>query len=93
MGFDILTFLTKILGGLDVPGLDQKAAAWLTDKGAEYPDIKDRADALAAFLSDTLTELAPELDPAKMRNTLIGIARDVVSGAAGVDHDAWRGML
>lgn len=91
MGFDILTFLTKILGGLDVPGLDAKAAAWLTEKGAEYPDIKDRADALAAYLHDTLTQLAPELDPDKMRNTILGIARDIVSGDTGVDPGAWHG--
>lgn len=94
MAFDIITFLTSIfVRGLNVPGLDEKATAWLAEKGAEYPDIKDRADALATYLHDTLTELAPELDPDKMRNTLIGIARDVVSGAAGVDHGAWHGMV
>ena len=91
MSFDILTLLTKILGVVDVPGLDAKAAAWLSEKGAEYPDIKDRADALAAYLHDT--QLAPELDPDKMRNTLIGIARDIVSGDAGVDHSAWQRMV
>lgn len=93
MGFDILTLLTKIRGWLDVPGLDAKAAAWLSEHGAEYPDIKDRADALAAYLHDTLTQLGPELDPAKMRHTLLGIARDVVSGDAGVDYGASHGMV
>lgn len=92
MGFSLLTFLEKVLGFVSLPDLEAEATAWLSEHGEEYPDINDRADALAAFLSKTLKESAPELDPAKMKNTILGVARDVVSGDAGVDHDSWGGI-
>jgi len=92
MAFDLLTFLSRALGGFDVAGIDAKAQAWLTEKGSEYPDLKERADALAAWLGATLNEASPELDPEQMRGTLLGIAQDVVRGTSGVNYDSWRGI-
>lgn len=88
MSFNLLGFLTAFLGGLDIPHVERNAVGWLETKGAEYPDLKERADALAAWLGTTISEAAPELDPASMANTLKGIAADVVHGAAGVDPQA-----
>lgn len=91
MGFDLLSFLTLILGGLNVQGLDQKIAAWLAAEGVKYPDLRDRADALAAWISQTLQASIPNLDPVAMKDTLWGIASDIVHGTAGVDPGAWQG--
>lgn len=88
MSFNILGFLTGFLSGLDIPHIESSAVAWLETKGAEYPDLKDRTDAFAAWLQTTIAEAAPELDPATMANTLKGIAEDIVHGAAGVDPQA-----
>jgi truncated hemoglobin YjbI len=87
MKFDLLAFLTNVLGGFDVPGIEEKAVAWLKEKGAEYPDLRERADAFASYLSATLAEV--DLDPSTMKDTLWGIASDVVHGTAGVDPKAW----
>lgn len=91
--FSLSSFLTMFLGGLDIPDISDQAAAWLKEKGAEYPDIKDRADALAVWLQQTIAEANPELEPEKMANTLKGIAQDIVSGTAGVDPGAHHGMF
>jgi hypothetical protein len=84
---NLLSFLTKVLGGLDIPGIEEKAVSWLKEKGVEYPDLRERADAFASWLSATISEA--ELDPATMKDTLWGIASDVVHGTAGVDPEAW----
>lgn len=91
MAFDLLTFLARALGGFEVSGIEAKTSAWLAEKGDEYPDLKSRTDALAAWLGATLEESLPELDPATMKNTLAGIAADVVHGTAGVDPGSWQG--
>ena len=86
--FDILTFLKGFLSGLNVPGIEERAVSWLEENGEKYPDLKERTDALASWLTATLVEASPELDPERMANTIKGIAADVVSGAAGVDPEA-----
>lgn len=91
--FDLLTFLEKMLGGLDVPDIGLRASAWLKEKGDEYPDLRSRTDALAAWLAATIAEAEPELDPAQMRDTLWGIASDVVNGTAGISKSSWKGMV
>lgn len=91
MAFDLLTFLGKFLSGFSVPDIGEKVQAWLEEKGAEYPDLKDRTAALAAWLEVTLADAEPELDPATAKNTLLGIASDIVHGVAGVDPGAWHG--
>ena len=89
MGFDLLEFVAGMLGGLNLDDISAKASAWLREKGAEYPDIKDRTDALEAYLKGTLIESTPNLDPARLANTIKGIASDIVNGTAGVDPDSW----
>lgn len=91
MGFDLLKFLTGMLGGLDVGAISTLANEWLLEKGKEYPDLKGRTDALAAYLGETLAETTPTLDPAQLANTIKGIAADIVGGTAGVDPDSWGG--
>ena len=91
MAFDLLTFLSKVIGGLDMPNLEAKVQTWLDEKGSEYPDLKDRTEAHAAWISATLAEAEPELDPATMKNTILGVAADIVHGTAGVDPGAWQG--
>ena len=89
--FDLLLFLQRVLGGLDIPGIEDRAVAWLKEKGDEYPDLRLRTDALAAWLQETIAESATNLDPTTMRDTLWGIASDVVHGTAGTDRAAWMG--
>jgi hypothetical protein len=89
--FDILTFLSHIFGGLNVPGIEERAVAWLKEEGAEYPDVQSQTDALAAWITKTLTEANPELDPATMANTIKGAASDIIHRTAGVDPEAWLG--
>ena len=91
MAFDLFSFLSKLLSGLAVGGLDARVLDWLNQKGQEYPDLKDRTDALAAFITQVVTEATPELDPATMANTIKGIAADIVHGQAGVDPASWQG--
>jgi len=91
MIFDLLTFLRTILAGFNVSGIEEQALAWLKEKGEEYPDLRSRTDALAAWLGTTLAEASPNIDPDKMRDTLWGIASDVVHGTAGIDPAAWQG--
>jgi hypothetical protein len=92
MAFDLLKFLSAIFGGLNIPGIEEKALAWLKEKGTQYPDLEQRTEALADWLTVTLKEASPELDPATMRNTIDGVAADIVHGTAGVDPGAWQGM-
>lgn len=89
MAFNLLAFLNGILGGLKVDGIQEKAVAWLKQAGTDYPDVKDRTDALEAWLRATVAEASPALDPASMEATIKGIAADIVKGTAGVDPDAW----
>lgn len=91
MAFNLLQFLGLIFGGLNVPGIQEKITAWLAAEGAQYPDLRTRTDALAAWLAKTLSEAAPNLDPVAMKDSLWGIASDIVHGTSGVDPDAWRG--
>jgi len=91
MGFDLLKFLSNVLGGINTTEIGGEITAWLRDKGAEYPDLQDRTDALEAWILKTLSETAPELDQATMANTVKGIAKDIVIGTAGVDPGAFHG--
>lgn len=91
MGFELLSFLGMFLGGLNIPDIENRAVEWLKQKGAEYPDLSTRADALAAWLSQTIAEAQPGLDPVSMANTLRGVAQDIVNGASGVDPGAHHG--
>jgi len=91
VGFDLFAFLTTILGGINVNEIGTELTTWLNTKGKEYPDLQSRTDALATWLQKTLGEIAPELDPATMANTIKGIAADIVHGTAGVDPGAFHG--
>ena len=90
--FDLLKFLQAVLGGFSIPGIEDRAVAWLKEKGDEYPDLRSRTDALAAWLQETLAESEAGLDPTAMRDTLYGIASDVVHGTAGVSRTSWQGI-
>jgi hypothetical protein len=89
--FELVAFLERFLGGLNIPGIESRAISWLEEKGQEYPDVKERTDALAAWLSTTISEAHPALDVTTMKNTLYGIAQDVINGTAGVDRGSWMG--
>lgn len=89
--FDLLSFLTRVLGGFGIPGIEETVLNWLHEKGDDYPDLRERTDALAIWLETTLAESAPNLEPETMRNTLKGIAADVIYGNAGVDPKSWMG--
>ena len=86
--FDFLTFLSTWLAGIK---LDQAAIQKKLDELAvQYPDAAERAKALATWLEQLL---APVTDVAALRNTLQGIAQDIVSGKAGVDPNAGAGSV
>jgi hypothetical protein len=88
---DLLTIITSLLGGLNVTDAGGKAAAWLNEFGAGYPDVRSRTDAMTAWLMGVVAEAKPELDPQKLRDTLWGVASDIVNGAAGIDPGAHHG--
>ena len=92
MAFDILKFLETIFAGFNVADIEAKVLAWLQDEGAKYPDLTDRINALAAWITQVLLEAAPSLVLSTMKNTIVGIAMDIVHGTAGVDPSAWTGM-
>lgn len=87
--FDALSWLEHVMAVLDVPAIQGKINAWLAAN--DYPDLTQRAAALTAWLTQTLAEADKELDPATMKATIEGIAKDLVSGAAGVDPKSWQG--
>jgi len=89
--FDLLSFFTRLLGGLNISGLEAQAVSWLKEQGAKYPDLAERTDALAIWLQTTIAEATPGLAPEAIANTAKGIATDIVNGTAGVDPDAWQG--
>jgi len=89
--FELATFLTRMLGGLDVPGIQEQVVTWLKEKGAEYPDLKDRTDALASFIAGTIVSAGAAMDPLTMSATIKGIAEDIVNGTNGVNYDNWGG--
>lgn len=87
--FDLLGFLSAFLGGFNVTDLGDKVTVWLRDEGAKYPDLQEKTNALADWLTTVLTEAQPNLDPAVMKLTVMSIASSIVHGTAGVDPDAW----
>ena len=106
MGFKLLEFLTVMFGGLGVPGIQEKMIGWLKEKGAEYPDVQDRTDALASWITGVLAEAAPNLEPSAMRDTIQGIElaldygyvawaypRDVLEQLVELNSEVYRGML
>jgi hypothetical protein len=89
-GFDLTTFLVKILGGAGIAGIEQSVIGKLTELTTAFPDLRDRTEALARWLGEVL---APTMDVAAMRDTLWGIASDIVHGTAGSDPKAWTGSV
>jgi hypothetical protein len=91
--FDLLSFLTKLLSGLDVDVIESDAKDWLATKGQEYPDLKDKSDALSAYLSERFAAVKPELDPAKIASTIKALVPELLSGETGIDPNAHHGMV
>jgi hypothetical protein len=91
MNFDLLAFLKTVLGGLNVNDIETRVLAWLKDAEAKYPDLRDRVDALVAWLTSTLAEVIPALVLTSMKDTIWGIASDIIHGTAGVDPKSWEG--
>ena len=89
MSFNLLDFLARALGGLNISGIEARVQAWLETQGQEYPDLKERTAALAAWLKEVVAE--SDFDPGTMRDTLYGVASDIIRGMSGVDHGAWQG--
>lgn len=90
MAFDLTKFLTQVLGGMGIAGLEVEAQGKLAEIKQKYPDVGAQVDALHAWLTE---RLAGVTDVAKMANTLKGIATDIVTGAAGIDPKAWQGSV
>jgi hypothetical protein len=91
--FSLLTFLSKLLGGLDVDAIEAAGKEWLDTKGHQYPDIEEKTLAASAFLSAKLQEAKPELDPAKIVETVRILIADLLQGETGIDPDAHHGMV
>lgn len=93
MGFDLLSFLSSLLGGIDVGSLEARGQTWLEEHVADYPDLDTAKEALSAFLTAELQAAKPELDAAKIKDTIYGVASDIIRGSAGVDPKASHGMV
>lgn len=78
-----MDFLQRLLEALGA--VDEDAAAALVEAAKQYPEGADRIAAVEGLLRAA----APDLDPAHWPATLAGIARDIATGKAGVDPDAW----
>ncbi len=88
MSFNLGTFLATWFAGI---GIDAEAAkAKLAEIAAQYPDAELQIAALSSWLE---IQLAPTHDVEGMRNTILGIARDIVQGTAGQDPSAWSGSV
>jgi hypothetical protein len=88
VAFSVSEVLAKILQGWH---LNLEAVLAEADRiKAQYPDLTDRINAFEDWL---IAQVKPHLDPAKIANTLRGVAADIMSGMSGVDHDAWRGSV
>jgi len=90
VAFDLLKFLTMVLGGFGIAGLEAEAQKQLEKIKADYPDVSDQVSALESWLTD---KLAGTTDVAKMTATIRGIAMDIVNGTAGIDPQAWQGSV
>jgi hypothetical protein len=91
--FDLFSFLSKLLSGIDVDSIEEQGRDWLATKGLEYPDLKDKTDALASFLSSQFAAAKPELDPAKIAATVKALVPELLSGETGVDPNAGHGVV
>lgn len=88
--FNLLKFLAAALGGFGVNGIEAAAMAKLKEIAAGSPEFQDQINQLADWIS---LQLAPTHDVTKMRNTILGIATDIVYGTAGKDPSAWLGSV
>jgi len=93
VAFNIFTFLSTLLGGLDVPDLETKVVAWLENEAAKFPDLTARIKALEEWITAELEAVIPQLVLSTMKNTIFGIATDIIHGTATVDPGAWKGMV
>jgi len=93
MGFDILSLLSKLLGGIDTDSLESRGQEWLDVHGAEYPDAAALKQALSEFIATELAAAKPGLDPETIKDTIYGVASDILRGNAGVDPNAHHGMV
>ena len=85
MAYTIDGAIAKILEGWGLVLTD--VLAELARVKASFPDLNDRISAFEQWLISKV----PNAE--KLKNTLRGIAADLVSGASGVDADAWRGSV
>jgi hypothetical protein len=82
-----LTLASVFAQILTALGIDVKAVEdFLARSAAQFPDLKSRTDALAAFLESQVTNL-----PVNVAATLKGLAADIAAGVSGVDPNAWKG--
>lgn len=91
--FDLLTFISKLLGGLDLDSIEAAGKDWLATQGQNYPDLNDKAEAASLFLSAKLAEAKPELDPAKIAETVKTLIPELLKGETGIDPDSHHGMV
>jgi len=88
MAFSIDETLKRILAELGIA--EAAAIAKLEEVIKNYPDIAGQVGALRDLL---LSLASGTLDPAKIRNTLEGVAKDLLTGRTGVDPGAWTGSV
>lgn len=86
--FDLVKFLSTWMSGV---GLDHEAVkAKLAELAVQFPDLEQRTIEMAAWLEQAL---APVHDVEGMKNTILGIAQDLVHGTSGQDPNAWSGSV
>ena len=90
--FDLLSLIQKLIGGVDAAAINARATEWLSVNSTNYPDTKSLSDGLASFLTAELLAADPELSAEKLRDTIYGVASDIIRGKAGVDPNAHHGM-
>lgn len=88
MLFDISKFIALWFVGAGIA--EARVVAKLKELAAQIPDLRARIDALAAWISTTL---APTHNVNAMKDTIWGIASDLVHGTAGTDPDSWGGSV
>jgi len=84
MSYGLDEGLAKVLLAVGIS--KEEALSIIRETAVKYPESAQRAAALEALITQYVT---PALDPASLKATLAGIAKDIAGGMTGVDPNAW----